>query len=40
VLIFGEHFGPARIAGIVLILLGLCVIVLPERWLTAVGCAK
>jgi O-acetylserine/cysteine efflux transporter len=39
-LIFAEHFGPARIAGIVLILLGLCVIVLPARCLTAIRCAK
>jgi O-acetylserine/cysteine efflux transporter len=39
-LIFAEHFGPARIAGIVLILLGLCVIVLPARCLTAIWCAK
>jgi hypothetical protein len=31
-LIFGGHFGPARMAGIVLILVGLAVIVLPERW--------
>jgi O-acetylserine/cysteine efflux transporter len=33
VLIFGEHFGPARMAGIVLILIGLAVLVLPARWL-------
>jgi O-acetylserine/cysteine efflux transporter len=33
VLIFGEHFGPARMAGIVLILTGLAVLVLPARWL-------
>jgi O-acetylserine/cysteine efflux transporter len=39
-LIFAEHFGPARIAGIVLILLGLCVIVLPARCLTAIWGAK
>ena len=33
VLVFGEHFGPARLAGIVLILIGLAVLVLPARWL-------
>jgi O-acetylserine/cysteine efflux transporter len=32
VLIFGEHFGPARMAGIVLILIGLAILVLPPRW--------
>jgi O-acetylserine/cysteine efflux transporter len=33
VLIFGERFEPARITGILLILVGLTVIVLPARWL-------
>ncbi len=32
VLIFGEGFGPARIAGIALILLSLAIIVVPDRW--------
>jgi drug/metabolite transporter (DMT)-like permease len=33
VLIFGERFEPACIAGILLILAGLAAIVLPARWL-------
>jgi drug/metabolite transporter (DMT)-like permease len=32
VLIFGERFGPTRIAGIALVLLSLAIIVVPERW--------
>jgi hypothetical protein len=31
-LILWESFGPARLAGMVLILLGLAVVVLPLRW--------
>jgi hypothetical protein len=33
VLIFGDAFGPAPIAGILLILAGLAIIVPPARWL-------
>ncbi|MBV8850975.1 MAG: EamA family transporter [Methylobacteriaceae bacterium] len=34
VLIFGERFEPLRAAGILLILVGLAIVVLPERWIS------
>ena len=38
-LLLGETFGPARLAGMVLILLGLAVVVLPVRWFRFVAAA-